>query len=67
MQTLVALGQAVAFYPQNLPLFSQRWVTFRRLETPDNPDSQKYSIRLIYRPDNNINGLNYFREFLKQN
>lgn len=64
MQTLVALGQAVAFYPQSLPLFSNEWVVFRHLQTSLNSASQRYAIRLIYRPDNNLNGLQYYRQFL---
>lgn len=64
MQTLVALGQAIAFYPQSLPLFSDKWIVFRRLHSSKNISSQKYVIRLIYRSDNNINGLQYYRKFL---
>ncbi|MBB1069816.1 LysR family transcriptional regulator [Limosilactobacillus sp. RRLNB_1_1] len=64
MQTLVALGQAIAFYPQSLPVFPNEWIVFRRLHSTASDASQRYSIRLIYRPDNNINGLKYFRQFL---
>ncbi|MBB1078365.1 LysR family transcriptional regulator [Limosilactobacillus sp. STM2_1] len=66
LQTLVALNQAIAFYPESLPLFSNDWVVFRHLNNSANRASQNYSIQLIYRPDNNINGLHYFRQFLGQ-
>lgn len=64
MQTLVSLGQAIAFYPESLPMFSNDHIVFRHLKTPADPSSQQYAIRLIYRPDNNINGLHHFRKYL---
>lgn len=62
MQTLVSLGQAVAFYPAGLLLASNNRIIYRRLTT----NSQQYSIRLIYRADNNVNGLKNFRQFLRK-
>lgn len=67
MQALVSLGQAIAFYPSNLPLLFDHDIIFRRLENPTNPQAQEYTIRLIYRSDNNINGLQLFRHYLMRN
>ncbi|MBD5806187.1 LysR family transcriptional regulator [Limosilactobacillus walteri] len=66
LQTLVALKQAIAFYPESLPIFSNDWVIFRHLNSPAKHSSQSYTIQLIYRPDNNINGLHNFCQFLEK-
>ena len=67
MQALVSLGQAIAFYPSNLPLLFDHNIIFRQLKNPANPQAQEYTIRLIYRSDNNINGLQLFRQYLMHN
>lgn len=64
MQTLVSLDQGMAFYPQSLPLFPNDEIAYRRLKTNGSFNNQRYTIQLVARNDNNINGLTAYRNFL---
>lgn len=60
MQVLVSLGQAIAFYPAGLSLPTTDEIIYRPLID----GTQNYSIQLVYRSDNNVNGLQAFKNFL---
>lgn len=64
MQTLVSLDQAIAFYPQSLPLFPSDEIVYRRLKTNGSFANQHYTVQLVARTDNNVNGLTAYRDFL---
>lgn len=64
MQTLVSLDQAMAFYPQSLPLFPSDEIVYRRLKTNGSFANQHYTVQLVARTDNNVNGLTAYRDFL---
>lgn len=64
MQTPVSLDQAMAFYPQSLPLFPSDEIIYRRLKTNGSFANQHYTVQLVARTDNNVNGLTAYRDFL---
>lgn len=64
MQALVSLDQAMAFYPHGLPLFPNDEIVYRRLKSNGSFDSQHYTVQLVARIDNNVNGLTAYRDFL---